>query len=206
MEVAEREAKLQTQRSRIAELELEVSALKEHAIEADRLQHELQATREKMRVMEQRAAILDKERQGAADQLEAELEAARTKINAIELRRRRRGGGEADAASTIVSAVTASSGGAGGAGAPSPRHRRGSTASGGSGGVHHASSSKSRHHASTRTKDALSTKPSAAPSSGAPKDRFLFASPRGMAVRRAGSPRAAPPRTDSYGYSAYQGY
>ena len=65
-----------------------------HAVvEADRLQHELTATRDKMRTMEQRAALLERERSGAALQLEAELNAARSKIEAIESRRRRRGGG-----------------------------------------------------------------------------------------------------------------
>lgn len=104
---------LQATRARSSELELEVSSLKEAAIEADRLQHELSATREKMRVMEQRAAILDRERQGAAQQLQAELDAARAKVAALDARRTRRRSSvqaAADEASTIASGVSGGTG------------------------------------------------------------------------------------------------
>ena len=88
---AQQQAQLQAQAAKIAELELEASLLRERTVEADRLSHELNAARDKIKVMEQRSTLLERERAGAAQQLQEELEAARRKIDAVESRRKRRG-------------------------------------------------------------------------------------------------------------------
>ena len=99
---------------RVAELELEAGALRERVVEADRLQHELNAAREKIAIMEQRGRLLERERAGAAQQLQTELDAARKRIEAIEVRRRKRSTGDdgKSSAGTATTSRTAHSAGA----------------------------------------------------------------------------------------------
>lgn len=192
---------LQQARSRVAELELEVSALKERVIEADRLQHELQATREKMRVMEQRTLLLDKERAGAAAQLEAELEAARSKIQAIDARRKGRGRslGVDDGGSTIVSSLVSSASGATGRPARSASPRGGPLPSGTPGYAPTPMAAKSgggRGHARDGSASRSRAHETAAGGTGK-RDRYVGGSPRGGGGGGGASRR--PPRSGGGG-------
>jgi hypothetical protein len=155
------------------QVELEAAALRERVVEADRLQHELSATREKLRAVEQRSVLLEKERAGAASQLEMELAAARSKISAIEARRRRRTG---DDASTVLSASS-----------PRTTSTRLSPPTAGARGPTSASTVP-RHRSAHRTTHRSSREPSPALAS---RDRYahgtsekrLGAKPRGTALR-----------------------
>ena len=198
---------LQGARQHVATLELEISSLKERVIEADRLQHELTATREKMRVMEQRSLILDKERAGAAQQLEAELEAARSKIQAIELRRNKGGRkgvglGVDDAGSTIVSSALSSASGPT-ARSGSPRARPLPSGTPPASYATPIGDHRSKGHASSRPRR---TGRDATPLGTGPRDRYVHASPRGASAKRPPQAKAmggrGPARDDEY-YSAY---
>lgn len=168
-----------------------------------------------MRVMEQRAAILDKERAGAASQLEVELEAARGKIAEIEVRRRRHGSRGRD------DATVSGTGSARSELAPSAisSQARGYTmdqpsGSGSTMGLFDRPHGESRHRSSSshhrrKNSSSHSSKRHHGSSSLEPpatRDRYLYASPRGGGGASLGRTRPAPSSDMTYALSPDHGH